>query len=140
VKRYSIKNLSSEFGDDAACLAFIFSILYSYDCNCGGSFQKVSGRRTYQCSRCRAQVAPAAHTCFHGSRTPLSSWFYVIWLFYGHKGRVHASEIRDQLGITYKCAWRMRQALEDTGIFKKKGVFQNDFKDLLREIIQIKPK
>jgi len=34
----------------------------------------------------------------------------------------------------------MRQALEDTGIFKKKGVFQNDFKDLLREIIQIKPK
>ena len=139
-KKYSIKRLREDLGDEEKCLEFIFLTLYTNVCKCGGVYHKIARRREYQCSRCRKQLAPTAKTIFHKSKTPLTSWFYLIWLFYSRKKEVRSSEIRDQLGVTYKCGWRINQTLRNSDIFGNKINFQKDFKEILKLLVLYKPK
>ena len=48
-----------------------------------------------------------AGTPFERSRTPLQKWFYAMYLFTTSRHGVPAKELQRQLGVTYKCAWRM---------------------------------
>lgn len=126
--RYTIKDLEQQFPSDDACLAFIFENLHSYDCSCGGTYSPLvrykkdkdgkrikdeNGKdkhfpvRQYQCSKCRYQIAPTAGTIFHKSVTPLQDWFYALFVFSNAKSGISASELSRQIGVTYKCAWRM---------------------------------
>ncbi|MCK4705304.1 MAG: IS1595 family transposase, partial [Gammaproteobacteria bacterium] len=41
------------------------------------------------------------------SRTALTKWFYAMYLFTTTRHGVSAKELQRQLGVTYKCAWRM---------------------------------
>jgi hypothetical protein len=50
---------------------------------------------------------PAAGTIFHKSRTNLTKWFFAMYLMTSTRHGVAAKEIERQLGVTYKCAWRM---------------------------------
>ncbi len=115
--------MKKDFPDDAACLAFIFDTLHSRACSCGGEYKQVKGRKQFQCGKCRYQIAPAAGTIFHKSDTPLSLWFHAIWVFSNAKSGISAKELERQLGVTYKCAWRIlsriREALkQDTSKLK----------------------
>lgn len=105
--KYSIKNLKADFPNDEAVLGFIFDTLHSRSCSCGGTYRQVKGRRQFQCSKCRFQIAPASGTIFHKSDTPLSSWLHAIWIFSNAKSGISAKEMERQLGVTYKCAWRI---------------------------------
>ncbi len=114
--RYSIKDLRKDFPDDEACLDFIFDALHSRQCSCGGEYKPMSKRKQFQCSKCRFQIAPCANTIFHKSDTLLTLWFHAIWVFSNAKSGISAKEMERQLGVTYKCAWRIlsqiRKALE----------------------------
>lgn len=116
--KYSIKNLRADFPTDEACLAFIFDTLHSRKCSCGGEYKPVKGRKQFQCGKCRYQIAPTSNTIFHKSDTPLSSWFHAIWIFSNAKSGISTKELERQLGVTYKCAWRIlsliRQALKQS--------------------------
>jgi hypothetical protein len=48
-----------------------------------------------------------AGTPFEKSRTSLRKWFYAMYLFTTSRHGVPAKELQRQLGVTYKCAWRM---------------------------------
>jgi hypothetical protein len=48
-----------------------------------------------------------AGTPFERSRTPLKTWFYVMFLFCATRNGLSAKEIQRQIGVTYKTAWRM---------------------------------
>ncbi|MBI4005755.1 MAG: IS1595 family transposase [Gammaproteobacteria bacterium] len=48
-----------------------------------------------------------AGTPFERSSTPLQKWFYAMYLFTTSRHGVPAKELQRQLGVTYKCAWRM---------------------------------
>lgn len=113
--KYSIRDLKSQFPTDEACLSFIFDTLHTRKCSCEGTYKQVKGRRQFQCSKCRFQIAPASGTIFHKSDTPLTSWFHAIFIFSNAKSGISAKEMERQLGVTYKCAWRIlsliRQAL-----------------------------
>lgn len=144
--KYSIKDLKRDFPNDDACLDFIFSTLHSKECSCGGTYKKVTKRKKYQCSKCRFQISPTANTIFHKSDTPLTLWLHAIWVFSNAKSGISAKEMERQLGVTYKCAWRIlskiREALAqhddklfgdveiDTGFFGGKGNAGKDNKDL----------
>lgn len=135
--KYSIRDLRKDFPTDEACLAFIFDTLHSRKCSCGGEYKQIKGRKQFQCGKCRFQIAPASGTIFHKSDTPLSLWFHAIWIFANAKSGISAKEMERQLGVTYKCAWRIlsliRKALKqntrklrgdveiDTGFFGGKG-------------------
>jgi len=46
-------------------------------------------------------------------RTSLQSWFYAIYLFTTTRHGVSAKELQRQLGVTYKCAWRMGREIRE---------------------------
>jgi transposase-like protein len=48
-----------------------------------------------------------ANTIFEKSTTPLTYWFYAIFLFTKSKNGLSASELQRQIGVTYKTAFRM---------------------------------
>lgn len=117
--RYGIKSLEKDFTTDEDCLEFIFDAQHNRKCSCGGSFSLKAGRRQFQCSKCRFQIAPTAYTLFHKSDTPLTLWFKAILTFSNAKSGISAKEMERQLEVTYKTAWRIlhliRKALEQDG-------------------------
>jgi transposase len=70
-------------------------------------YYRVAGRRCYECEHCGYQVYPTAGTPFEQTRTPLTDWFFVMFLFAASRNGVAAKEVQRQLGVTYKTAWRM---------------------------------
>lgn len=116
INKYTIKDLKTQFPNDDVALDFVFDTLHSRDCSCGGTYSRVKGRKQYQCSKCRFQIAPTAGTIFHKSETPLTDWFFALFIFSNAKSGISAKELERQLGCTYKTAWRMlwliRQALK----------------------------
>lgn len=105
--KYGVRDLKREFGTDEKCLSFIYDTLHSRDCSCGGKYNPLKGRRQFQCSKCRFQIAPTAGTIFHKSDTPLSLWFTAIFLFSNAKSGLSAKQLERDLNVTYKTAWRM---------------------------------
>lgn len=100
-------SLRRQFPDDDSCLEFIFNVKHPRECSCGGMYRRISGRRQFQCSKCRFQIAPASGTIFHKSDTPLVLWFHAILAFFNAKGEISAKQLERDLEISYKCAWRI---------------------------------
>jgi len=121
--KYTIKDFQKDFKTDEKCLNFIFNQRYpdGGTCACGKTncFYPVTGRRTYACSHCGKQISPTEGTIFHKSPTSLRSWFFAMFLMSASKNGVSAKELERQIGVTYKCAWRMahqiRKLMADKG-------------------------
>jgi transposase-like protein/predicted RNA-binding Zn-ribbon protein involved in translation (DUF1610 family) len=115
MKKYTIKNFNKDYPDDNACLQAIFTNRYGkgYKCpTCGkkNSYHLIEGRKRYDC-QCGHSVHPVAGTIFHKSPTSLHDWFHAIFLFASSRNGVSAKEIERQIGVTYKCAWRMAKQI-----------------------------
>lgn len=114
MSKYTFKQFQAEYPNDAACLAKLMEINYGgteITCPaCGverAKFHPMTKRRAYACQECGHHVYPAAGTIFHKSRTNLTKWFFAMYLMTSTRHGVAAKEIERQLGVTYKCAWRM---------------------------------
>jgi len=73
---------------------------------------RVRGRTSYACPDCRQQVYPLAGTIFEKSTTRLGLWFRAHNLLRLNH-RITAKEMKSELGVTYKTAWRIRTSLHD---------------------------
>lgn len=104
---YGVKSLERDFPNEEACLQFIFDSQHTRKCSCGGTYRLIDGRKQFQCSKCRFQIAPCANTIFHKSSTPLTLWFHAIHVFSNAKSGISAKQIERDLEVTYKCAWRI---------------------------------
>jgi len=123
--KYTIKHFNKQFKTDADCLEHIYNQRYPGGATCEkcgvqGHFypvvsQKVT-RRSYAC-QCGFQLYPTVGTIFHKSPTSLRTWFFAMFLMTCSKNGVSAKELERQLGVTYKCAWRIahqvRQLLKE---------------------------
>lgn len=112
MSKFTIKEFRKQYPNDAACLDRIFQIRYGKidSCpSCGhiADFRRVTTRKCYQCRFCYHQLYPCAGTIFHKSSTPLTYWFYAIWLLIVTRNGVSAKTLERNLGVTYKCAWRI---------------------------------
>ena len=107
INRYGIKSLERDFPNEAKCLEFLFDAQHSRECSCGGTYKPVKGRKQYQCSKCRFQIAPLAGTIFHKSDTPLQIWFKAILSFSNAKSGLSAKQLEREIETTYKTAYRM---------------------------------
>lgn len=114
MNKYTISEFRAQFPNDDVCLDTIFKLRYAKipccpRCSQQTTFKRIKGRRAYQCSDkdCQYQLYPTAGTVFEKTRTSLSNWFYVIYLMTSTRNGVAAKEIQRQIGVTYKCAWRM---------------------------------
>jgi transposase-like protein len=115
--RYTVKQFRADFPNDDVCLETIFKERYG-DVDvcprCGvmdAKFYRVRGRKCYACKDCSYQLHPLAETIFHKSSTPLTDWFYAIYLFSVSKNGVAAKELERHLGVTYKTAHRMARQI-----------------------------
>ncbi len=114
MSKYTFKQFQAEYPNDAACLAKLMEINYGgteITCPaCGverAKFHPMTKRRAFACQECGHHIYPAAGTIFHKSRTNLTKWFFAMYLMTSTRHGVAAKEIERQLGVTYKCAWRM---------------------------------
>src|SRR5690606_36876199 len=102
---------------DAACLDQIMQEQYGGTefacpgCHRDSRFHRIAKRRAYSCQHCGHHIYPCVGTIFEKSRTPLTSWFFAMYLMTSTRYGVAAKELERQLGVTYKTAWRMAHEL-----------------------------
>jgi transposase len=109
---YTLKDFQKQFPDDATCLDWLRNYLYpdGIFCDACGAVTKhhrVKSRPSYSCDHCGHHVHPTAGTIFHKSPTPLTTWFYAIYLMAQTRCGISAKQIQRETGVTYKTAWRM---------------------------------
>lgn len=112
MKQLTFKEFFQTFPDDETCLDHLMKVRYGFEHTCrkcerASKFSRVSSQRAYACQFCGDHVYPCVGTPFEKSRTSLQTWFYAIYLFTTSRHGVSAKELQRQLGVTYKCAWRM---------------------------------
>lgn len=129
IHKYGVSDLRKDFPSDEKAAAFIFHARHSSKCSCGGTYRQLQGRRQFQCSKCRFQIAPTAGTIFHKSDTPLTLWLEAIFRFSNAKSGYSAKQLERDLNVTYKTAWRIlkliRKALPKEDNFLD-GVVETD--------------
>lgn len=113
MERYTLKDMQNDFPDDKACLDWLLNYRYpnGITCkNCGvvnAKHHYTASRKSYTCQWCGWHVSVTANTIFHKSSTPLTLWFYAIYLMAQTRTGISAKQLERELGVTYKTAWRM---------------------------------
>ncbi len=115
---YTLLDFMRDYPDDETCLDKILELRYGTDpvcesCERETTYHRIKKRRGYACQWCGSHVFPCAGTPFAKSRTPLTKWFYAMYLFTTTRHGVPAKELERQLGVTYKTAWRMGHIIRD---------------------------
>ena len=105
-----ILEFQRRFATDDACRAHLFKIRWPEGLTCpkcgGKDFYKITTRNIYECT-CGHQVSLTAGTIMHGSHTPLSKWFWAIYLAAHDKRGVSALRLKKELRVAYQTAWSM---------------------------------
>ena len=114
--KFTIKEFNKQYPNDDVCLDELFQARFGDikvcpKCKKETKFNRITTRKCYCCQFCGYQLHPVANTIFHKSVTPLTNWFYAIYLFSVSKNGVSAMELQRQLGVTYKTAWRMAKQI-----------------------------
>ena len=120
---YSIDQFFKEFPTDDACLEYIKNKKYP-----DKTLYRIQGRMCYS-DVYGTQYYPLVGTIFEKSRTPLRKWFYALFLFSQSSHGISSAELARQLGVTYKCAWRIGhkiRSLMNTPEGKLSGIIEVD--------------
>jgi transposase len=135
MNKYTITQFRAAYPNDDACLDKIFQLRFNNlvcpKCESVKLFTRVKYRRSYQCPACGHQVYPTKDTIFEKSTTPLTHWFYAIYLQTTTRNGVAAKELERQLSICYTTALRMSHQIKKLikgrkGIGKMSGIVQID--------------
>ncbi len=123
---YTLKNFQKQFPDDATCLEWLRNYLYPDGIYCSAceaitKHHRVKSRPSYSCDHCGHHVHPTAGTIFHKSPTPLTTWFYAIYLMAQTRCGISAKQIQRETGVTYKTAWRMFKQIRTMLTDEKSG-------------------
>ena len=110
-KSMTLKQFQARFPTDDACLNHLFKTRYGHEIKCPkcsqiGTFHRLAKMPAFTCN-CGHHIHPMAGTPFQSTRTPLTTWFHVMFLFTSSRNGVSAKEVQRQTGVTYKTAWRM---------------------------------
>lgn len=115
-KPITVRAFFKQFPDDETCLAHLFEVRFGQGhvcpkCERSARWYPLKAELAFSCQWCGHHVHPMVGTIFEKSRTPLQLWFYAIFLFTKTRHGVSAKELERQLGVTYKCAFRMAQRI-----------------------------
>jgi transposase len=135
MKCKTIQDFFKMFPTNEACLDHIMEVQYGKRSECNKckketKFHRVTSQRAYVCQFCGHHLYPCVGTPFEGSRTSLQLWFFAMYLFTSTRSGVSAKELQRQLGVTYKCAWRMGHEI-------RKHMSTIDGEDMLHGIVEI---
>ena len=110
-KAMTLKQFQAKFKTDDVCLDHLFKTRYGAEIicpKCGqvDTFHRLANMPAYTCN-CGHHIHPMAGTPFQSTRTPLTTWFMVMYLFTSSRNGISAKEVQRLTGVTYKTAWRM---------------------------------
>lgn len=108
----TVREFLAQFSDDESCLNHLFEIRFGQNypcpkCKDKTKWHRIKAERAYSCQRCGHHLHPTVGTLFENSRTSLQLWFYAMYLFTTSRHGVSGKELQRQLGVTYKCAFRI---------------------------------
>jgi len=134
MNKYTITQFRNDYPDNDACLDKLFKLRFTNlvcpKCDSDKPFVRVKSKKSYQCPCCAFQVFPMAGTIFEKTTTPLTHWFYAIYLQTTTRNGVAAKELERQLSICYKTALRMahqiKRLMAGKGIDKLTGIVETD--------------
>jgi transposase-like protein len=123
---FTLKDFQKQFPDDPTCLEWLRNYLYPDGIYCNAceavtKHHRVKSRPSYSCDHCGHHVHPTAGTIFHKSPTPLTTWFYAIYLMASTRCGISAKQIQRETGVTYKTAWRMFKQIRTMLTDEKSG-------------------
>ncbi len=125
MKAYSFHDFIEQFPDDDACLDYVLEQRFPRSRDA----RRIRGRKSYL-TKAGKLIYPLKGSIFEKSRTPLTKWFYAIFLFANSRHSVSAKELQRQIGVTYKCAWRMtyqiRKLMAQDHSIQLQGVVEAD--------------
>jgi transposase len=125
------------FPDDEACLQWLWRTRLSPDgehaycrkCEQERVFKRYATsqrRQSWTCTGCGLHVSPTAGTIFQGSATSLHLWFYAMYLMASTRCGVSAKQLERELGVTYKCAWRIFNRIRNVAMADLSGTLSGD--------------
>lgn len=130
----SVGEFQSWFRTDADCLDYLEWLRWPDGfvcprCDHPGGWRMHDAR--IKCGGCGARTSVTAGTIFDRTRTPLTVWFTVCWLFVSGKDGVSASSVQRTLEIgSYQTAWamlhRLRSVLVRPGRERLSGTVEVD--------------
>lgn len=114
-EKYTFKQFQAQYPNDDACLDAILARRYTNTrhcpkCGVESKLTRIEGRRAYACKE-GCHIYPCAETVFEHSSTTLTLWFHAMYLMTATRNGVAGKELQRQLGVTYKCAWRIGHQL-----------------------------
>ena len=110
-----------KFSNEEDCRNHLYKIRWPNGFRCpvcnNNHAYKIVKRNLFECSECSYQVSVTAGTVMHKTRTPLTIWFWAIYLISNDKRGVSATQLSQQFGISYPTAWliihKIRKAMCD---------------------------
>jgi transposase-like protein len=135
-KALSLMQFQKRFGTEKACQKQLFRLRSPEGFRCPRCEHREAyfhrTRHLYHCKACGYQASLTAGTVFHKTRTPLTKWFWLIWLMGRQKSGISMLSLQRMLEIkSYKTVWTMgrkiRQAMSDRDAdYKLAGLLEMD--------------
>ena len=111
----SFHDWQQRFSSEQKCIAELARLRWpnGFQCPvCGHDYAWHLHRRgLYECRRCRHQASIIAGTLFHGTKLPLTKWFWAIYWAASDKGSISALRLCKLLGVNWRTAFHMLRKL-----------------------------
>lgn len=104
---------NKKFSTEAEAINYFISKRYPNGITCpkckstGKVYHRHTSPRMCHCNNCKSEFSVFADTIFEKSETDLRKWFYAINLVLISRKGISAMQLKRELGVTYKTAWRM---------------------------------
>jgi len=112
---YSLFEFMEKYGTEKQCHESLKSYRWpeGFVCTCCGhkNYCYVESRKVYQCTRCKYQSSVTQGTIFQSTKLSLVKWFLAMYLISQSKNGISALELRRQVGVSYKTAWKIKHKL-----------------------------
>ena len=115
-KRFTLHDFFRDFYTPTQCLEYLRKIRWPDGIFCK-KCQKITKhhlhpeQKAYSCQYCGTLVTPTKGTIFFGSKVVLPNWFWVIFQFAKTRTGITSKQIERELGVSYKTALRMCNAV-----------------------------
>ena len=107
----SLIEFQRRFADEGACASYLADARWPDgfrcpDCGHPKGWELATKAFTWECAGCGKQTSVTAGTVMHGSKLPLTVWFWAAYLMATHSNGIAALQLQKQLGLgSYKSAW-----------------------------------
>jgi len=136
-KGYSMnyKEFLKKFPDEKVIIDYFIKVRYpdGVKCNhCGSSkvYHRGKEYKMFDCNGCGRGFSVFKNTIFEHTSTDLQKWFFAIHLTLNAKKGISAKQLQREIGVTYKCAWRILRQI-------RKAMADKNYDNLYDTIVEI---